>query len=62
MAVMTAPNNEYGWIHTAVPHRPVRATWGETEIPDFAWCETCGQAWPCETAAAIALDIEDGER
>ena len=53
---------EYGWIHAAVPHRPIRATWGETEIPDFAGSETCGQAWPCETAAAVAMDIEDGER
>lgn len=61
MAAMTTPINEYGWIHAAVPHRPVRATWGETDIPDFAWCETCGQAWPCETAAAVATDIEDGE-
>lgn len=62
MAVMTAPNNEYGWIQAAVPHRPIRATWGEAAIPDFAWCETCCQPWPCETAAAVAVDIEDGER
>lgn len=62
MAVMTAPNNEYGWIHAAVPHRPIRATWDEAAIPDFAWCETCCQPWPCETAAAVAVDIEDGER
>ena len=62
MAVMTAPNNEYGWIHAAVPHRPIRATWVEAAIPDFAWCETCCQPWPCETAAAVAVDIEDGER
>ena len=59
---MTSPNDEYGWIHAAEPHRPSRATWGESDILDFAWCETCGQAWPCETTAAVAMDIEDGER
>ena len=58
---MTTPIDEYGWIHASQPHRSIRATWGETEIPDFAWCETCGQTWPCETVAAAATDIEDGE-
>ena len=59
---MTSPDAEYGYIHASQPHRPLRATWGETEIPDVAWCETCCQPWPCETAVAVAVDIEDGER
>ena len=53
---------EYGWIHAPVPHRPILATWAETEAPDLAWCETCCQPWPCETSAAIAMDVEGGER
>lgn len=57
--ILAGPADEYGYIHAAVPHRPIRATWGETEIPDFAWCETCCQTWPCETAEA-ALDALEG--
>lgn len=56
---MTGPAAEYGYIHTQGAHRPIRATWGEAEIPDFAWCETCGQAWPCETAEAALNALEE---